>query len=158
MAGPTPPTNVVFAQKDHAVQFSHYPGTVAGVSDFDQATNVNARGDFLNGATNNGDQTTFDYVDLKKSLLSGTASRLDFFIESAVGTELLIVLNPEVQINEYRINRGYRKEVHRIVVPAGEKVEYKLVDVNIEGFNIDYNGTFTGAGTPQVDTLIITAS
>lgn len=157
MAGPTPPANIVYTHKDWAAQFIHYSGLVPGASDFNKAVNPKARGNFLNGAVNPGDQTTFDYIDLSRSLKSGSASSLEFFVSSTAGTELLIVINPLVYINENEINEGYRKPPHRIFVPAGERIEYKLEVSNIRGFNIDYNGSFTGAGTPKVDMLVITA-
>lgn len=167
------PTNIVTKERNTSIQFIHYPGLVAGASDFDRASNANAVGNFLNGAVNNGDQTTYDYVDLRNSMTQKYAKKLEFYIEASATTEIWIRINPmykypdqgmrrgmDVDWLEPSFNKGWNKadDIHRIVVTAGTPVTYVIENVAVEGFNIDYNGTASGAGTPNVDTLIVTCT
>lgn len=167
------PTNTVTKERNTSIQFIHYPGLVAGASDFDQVSNAAALGNFLNGAANNGDQTTYDYVDLQRSMKQKYAKKLEIYVEASATTELWIRINPiykypdqgmrrgsDVDWLESPFNKGWDKsdDIHRIVVTASTPVTYVIEGVAIEGFNIDYNGTASGAGTPNVDTLIITCT
>ncbi len=166
------PTNTVTKARNTSIQFVHYPSIVAGASDFDQVSNPSAPGNFLDGTSNNGDQTTYDYVDLSRSMKQKYARRVELYIESTNGTEIFIRINPmyeypnqgmrrasDVDYLEAPFNKGWDKadDVHRILVPPGTPVTY-VIPVAVTGFNIDYNGAASGAGTPEVDVLVITCS
>jgi len=66
----TQPTNIVAKKKSKSAQFLHYPDFASGASDFDKSSNAGASGNFLNESVNDGDLTTYDYVDLRKSMTS----------------------------------------------------------------------------------------
>lgn len=167
------PTNIVTKERNTSIQFVHYPGLVTGASDFDRASNAAASGNFLNGGANDGDQTTYDYVDLRASMVQKYAKKVEFYVEASATTELWIRVNPiykypdqgmrrasDVAWLEAPFNKGWHPpdDMHRIVVTAGTPVTYVIQGVAVEGFNIDYNGAASGAGTPSIDTLIITCT
>lgn len=166
------PANIITKEKSSSIQLVHYPTLVAGASDFDRTSNANAKGNFLNGTVNAGDQSSYDYVDLRKSLKGGCAKKIDFYIEASDVTELWVRVNPiyiypdqgfrrasDISYIEEPFNKGWNKpdEIHRIVVTADSRVTYQI-DGAISGFNIDYNGAASGANTPNIDVLIITCS
>ena len=130
------------------LQLTHLDPIVVGVSDFSPLANAAAAGAFIDGA---GDGTTYDYVDLDVSM-DKPATNISIFLSSTAGTELLIVMNPK----DGDVNAGMDMDrTHRILCEATQSVSYTIAGAGISGFNIDYNGAFSG-GVANIDKLVIT--
>lgn len=164
------PTNIVYKGKSNVVQFNHYPTMVSGVSDFDRASNATAVGNFLNGAVNDGDFTTYDYVDLRKSVTKKYANKIEIYMESLGECELFIRFNPMFEYQSPRLaaardipylgepyNKGWDDfdDIIRLYVPANSSKTF-IYEGCFTGFNIDYNGSTMSAS--DLTALTITCS
>jgi hypothetical protein len=99
-----------------------------------------------------GDGTDYDYVDVKGSINGEYRRNFSLFCKSSDITEIFLQLNPIT--NGFNIGID-RDSCVRLLVPAGQSIMFEAEGLNLEGFNIDFNGTLT-EGAANIEQLIIT--